>query len=42
MHGDEGRALAADGEVARKLEQRRESAGGGADSDEQVWELGAH
>ena len=34
--------LVADGEVARNLEQRRESAGGGADSDEQVGVFGAH
>jgi hypothetical protein len=42
LHGDEGRALTADGEVVDDLEQWREAAGRGADSDQLVWMLDAH
>ena len=36
-HGDKVCALIADGEIVDDFEQRRETAGGGADSDEQAW-----
>jgi hypothetical protein len=42
VHGDEDRALVANREVADDFKQRRQSAGGGVDFDEQVWELDAH
>jgi hypothetical protein len=42
MHGDEDRALIADGKVVDDFQLRRQAAGRGADSDEQVWILGAH